>query len=311
MHPTFSGMIEMTATSDHIGSTALPLIPPKIVGTRWRNFTQRQMEKTFADAPEILFDDNSRYIFLSDAHRGDGGPTDDFAKNKILFLNVLKHYYRRGFTYVEIGDGDELWKNRSFKSIATAHGQVFDRLRRFQDENRLHMLLGNHEISPETDGQPQKGNLNVKKALLLRHRRTGHRLHIIHGHQVDFKTVHFPGLCRALVRNLWRNLQVLGFGREHTGGRCKTVEQRLRRWAADEQKIVICGHTHRPMSARYGKAPYFNTGSCLFPNALTGIELQGGKLTLVKWIARPWADAEHRTQRICLALPMRVQALLP
>jgi UDP-2,3-diacylglucosamine pyrophosphatase LpxH len=301
----------MTATSERITATTLPLTYREIVRPRWRNFTQRQLSKAFARANELPFDDNSRYIFLSDVHRGDGGPTDDFVKNKELYLQVLDHYDHNGFTYVEVGDGDELWKNSSFQSIAKAHREVFDRLRRFRDQKRLHLLIGNHELRPGAEHSMHKGDLVAKEALILRHRRTGQRIHVIHGHQADFKTVRFPRFCRALVKHLWKNIQLLGFGRNHTGGKCKTVEDRIRNWAATERKIVICGHTHRPMSARYGDTPYFNSGSCIFPNALTGLELQGGRLTLVKWIARPWADPAHRIQRLCLALPMRLQALLP
>ena len=36
------------------------------------------------------------------------------------------------FTYIELGDGDELWENRSMKQIIEAHGDVFSLLSRLQ-----------------------------------------------------------------------------------------------------------------------------------------------------------------------------------
>jgi len=32
---------------------------------------------------------------------------------KACFFFALEHYYAQGFTYIEIGDGDELYENKS------------------------------------------------------------------------------------------------------------------------------------------------------------------------------------------------------
>ncbi len=41
--------------------------------------------------------------------------------SKELFLHALTPYYQESFTYVEVGDGDELWKNRKFSDVRRAH----------------------------------------------------------------------------------------------------------------------------------------------------------------------------------------------
>ena len=46
--------------------------------------------------------------------------------------------------------------------------------------------------------------------------------------------------------------------------------------------ILIAGHTHRPMTGS-AESPYFNTGSCVHPAGITGIEIENRRLALVKW----------------------------
>lgn len=63
---------------------------------------------------------------MSDCHRGIGTSSDNFLKNQHLFFAALKYYYKRGYTYIELGDGDELWENRSMKNIVEVHDEVFE-----------------------------------------------------------------------------------------------------------------------------------------------------------------------------------------
>ena len=48
------------------------------------------------------------------------------------------------------------------------------------------------------------------------------------------------------------------------------------------------------MCAEYGSPPYFNTGSCLYAGYITGLEIQNGNMTLVKWSTR--SDTRHREE---------------
>jgi hypothetical protein len=65
------------------------------------------------------------------------------------------------------------------------------------------------------------------------------------------------------------------------------ISRRIASWAAAQQQLVICGHTHRPVFARPGAPPYFNTGACLHPGQITGIEIAGGRIQLVRWTSSP------------------------
>ena len=46
---------------------------------------------------------------------------------------------------------------------------------------------------------------------------------------------------------------------------------------------MLAGHTHRPLLPKPGEGFYLNDGSCVHPRCITAIELENGKLTLVKW----------------------------
>ena len=99
-----------------------------------------------ARANPIPFDDSSKFILFSDCHRGDNGWADDFAHNQLLFFNALCWYYENGYTYIEVGDGDELWENRDFSVIRREHSHIFSLMQKFFLDDRLYLIWGNHDI---------------------------------------------------------------------------------------------------------------------------------------------------------------------
>jgi len=54
---------------------------------------------------------NAKYIVMSDCHRGNGAAGDEFARNSLIYKCALEHYRKEGFTYIELGDAEELWEN--------------------------------------------------------------------------------------------------------------------------------------------------------------------------------------------------------
>lgn len=189
--------------------------------------TEIRFNKAFKNAITIPFDDNSKFIIFSDCHRGDNSFADDFANNRNTYFHALKEYYKNGFTYIELGDGNELWENIHFKSIFEAHKNVFLLLNEFHDDNRLHMVYGNHDLiyndqqeikkhydswrDPNSGEQvPLMPGLNYHEAILLRHANTGQEIFMAHGHQADWWNHRFWPLSRFMVQVLWRPLQVVG-----------------------------------------------------------------------------------------------------
>jgi UDP-2,3-diacylglucosamine pyrophosphatase LpxH len=244
-----------------------------------RTLAHRRLTEVFVAAKRVPFDDASRIVFFSDCHRGDNSRADGFARNEALFLHALNHYYREGFTYVEVGDGDELWKNRRFSAIRRAHGRVFDLLHRFDQKRRLHLIVGNHDIQGSQHHRVEKDGLIAHEGLVLHHATTGQRVFVVHGHQVDFKSDRLYAIGRFAARHMWKRLQLLGLG--------SRIRHSITEWLQANRQIVICGHTHHPTCAGYGAPPYFNTGSCVYSGFITGLEIRGGEITLVRWSTEP------------------------
>jgi UDP-2,3-diacylglucosamine pyrophosphatase LpxH len=252
----------------------------------WLNLVFRRLNKVFERSESVWFDDDSRIVFFSDCHRGDNGRSDSFKHNKEITVRALDHYYRQGFTYVEIGDGDDLWQVSNFHSIVQAHGCVFDRLQRFQDEGRLYMILGNHEIGRGQRHLVRKGNLVAEEGLVLRHGESGKTIFVVHGHQADFFSDLLIPISRLTVRHLVKKLHALGLAHHQreisslmngaemgANSFASRLEKPLVAWAEAHRRIIVCGHTHRAAYPLPGKPPYFNSGSCVYPGFITALSV--------------------------------------
>ena len=47
-------------------------------------FTDKRLMDAYKDAKVEYFDNNSKYIFFSDSHRGDGSVSDEFSEIRIF-----------------------------------------------------------------------------------------------------------------------------------------------------------------------------------------------------------------------------------
>ena len=83
------------------------------------NFANRQIDRALRDAPIIRTSDHPKIVLFSDCHRGIGTAADSFLPNKSFYMAALSYYYNAGFTYIELGDGDELWENRRWRDICS------------------------------------------------------------------------------------------------------------------------------------------------------------------------------------------------
>ena len=263
--------------------------------------TNSRLTAAFSHAPELPFSAHSRYVCFSDCHRGVGNHGDNFLKNETLYQAALNHYYQEDYVYLELGDGDELWENRSLKRIQTMHEDTFCLLSRFYKEGRAYFLFGNHDIEKQNHSDIQEG-------LLLKDT-SGATLCLTHGHQADFFNSTLWRFSRFLVRYVWRPMELLGFLDPTSAAKNykkkEKIEKRLTSWAKDNHCILICGHTHRPMMGS-PDSPYFNTGSCVHPYGITCLELDGCQITLVKWSLKSRKDGtlyvarEKMADSICI-----------
>ena len=269
---------------------------------------KERLERVYEAAERLMIDNSSRIVCMSDCHRGVGNRGDNFLPNQHLFLAALRYYECRNFIYMELGDGDELWENRNLDKIKETHSDVFELLQRFHCKNRLRMLYGNHDISKKTRNREVLPGLYAQESILLTDRSSGREILLLHGHQGDLLNDTLVHLAGFLVRFLWRPLELVGVtdptsaARNYKKG--KKTEKRLEAFSQAKKLILIAGHTHRPMFPKPGESYYFNDGSCVHPEGITALELEQGKLTLVKWGMTVGAGGSLYVSRTPLAGPV-------
>jgi len=186
---------------------------------------KKRLTEVFESAMEIPFDDSSKFILFSDVHRADNSWADDFAQNNNLFFFALSQYYKEGFTYIEVGDGDEMWEVKNFADIREAHSNVFWLMRKFYEEGRFYMMWGNHDIERKNPKivkktlyryfdqrtgkyEPLFDGIKVHEGLLLRHKDTKKKIFLVHGHQGGIMVETLWRLDRFLQRFFWKQLQL-------------------------------------------------------------------------------------------------------
>lgn len=291
----------------------------------------RRLWKTYTQSPVVPYADSTKYVLMSDCHRGQGNAGDNFLSNQHLFFGALEYYYKNGNTYIELGDGDELWENRSMKPIIEVHSDAFWMMKQFYEDGRLHMLYGNHDITKRKQSCWEKHGssyycdqekreialfpgMKVREGMVLEHETSKNRIFLLHGHQGELLNDRLWPLARFLVRYVWRSLELVGVldptraGRSHeTKAR---IEKRLDRFGREHNQLLIAGHTHRPCFSKPGQGFYFNDGSCVHPRCITCIEIVKNQISLVKWCICPRADMTLYVARIVLEGPEDIRAYL-
>lgn len=290
--------------------------------------SQKRFSRAYRKAQRISFDDNSRFILFSDVHRGDNSFADDFANNRNVYYHALKHYLREGFTYFELGDGDELWEVLDFTTIREAHTNVFELMREFFKQGRLYRILGNHDLVFKYPRYRQKHlhsffnkitgkdeplfpGIELHEGLILEHTNTGQEVFLLHGHQAEWMNYHGWKINRFLVRALWRPLQIFGISDPTSPAKnyreLIRVEKRSKRWILSQGNLVtITGHTHRPRFPEPGEIPLFNDGSCVHPRSITGLEIDRGTISLIKWHIATTDDGTLKVVRKLLEGPQKL-----
>ena len=303
--------------------------------------TARRLSQVFSRSPELTINECSRLALLSDCHRGTGTWADNFLNNQNLFFAALTYYYQNDFTYIELGDGDELWENRRLDQIISIHSNAYWLMAQFQKKGRFHMLYGNHDRVKEVpaytaahcqscsvlrcrgadcksgvirkQGAEQSiPELICHEGLILKMKETGDSLFLVHGHQGDLLNDSLWKLARFLVRYIWKPLELSGVHDPTSAARNyrkkDKVERRLAEWAKENRQPLICGHTHRPVLPKPGEGLYFNDGSCVHPRCITALEIRDGSISLIKWALKTKADRTLYVGREVLEGPYPLSA---
>lgn len=269
---------------------------------------------------KIPLDKKTRVVIFSDIHRGAGDWADDFMHNAQVFDCALRYYLDENFTYIELGDGDELYENRRLLDIVRAHGHIFRLLNQFHQLNRLVYVCGNHNwqmmdpVYLKSALQLARiyvpglfAGLKTHSSLLL-----GEKMFLFHGHMGDLMNDRFIFLGRFFVRYLWRGLQARFGFKDPTSPaqnwrKGRQIDRKILLWACKNRLTAVAGHTHRPMFAslskqqklmgRKEKPYYFNAGSGVHPRCVTCLEIEDMMISLVKWSTAAGKDRALKIKR--------------
>lgn len=287
-------------------------------------FTNKRLTQAYQTAKFEYFDKDSKYIFFSDSHRGDDSLSDEFSRNQNVLLYALDYYYRNGYTYVEAGDGDELWEHSRFMFIRSAHKDIFTAIKKFFDDRRFVFLYGNHNILlksnkftrlnydhyyDEYNGQVCElfPGIVAWEALVLKHRETGQEILTVHGHQGDLMNDQLWFISMFMLRYFWRFMHLVGFRNPASPAKNQykqhKIELAYNKWIQLNRMMLICGHTHRPKYPRTGELPYFNTGCCIHTRSVTGIEIVNETIMMVDWRVRSDQNGSLQIERTVVRGP--------
>lgn len=192
-----------------------------------------------------------RYAVLSDFHLGNGSGADNFRQNETLMTVVLDYYRNEKYQLILLGDIEEFHQFSMDKIIRKYNKSVYDKLRSFP-ETDVHRVIGNHDI----DWALVEPIFSIKRdvaveAIRLEKKGRGRAdLFLAHGHQAEEsyeRNLHTVRFGTAFFRAVEKIFQISSPSMlsEVPGKKDRIYDY----WAAKQQVITICGHTHCPVFA--------------------------------------------------------------
>ncbi|MBN1241573.1 MAG: serine/threonine protein phosphatase [Spirochaetales bacterium] len=195
-----------------------------------------------ASADRVVLDGDSKLVFLSDLHLGDGSPGDDGRRNAPLLEAALGSWYEpSGFELVLNGDVEELHKF-TLGSIMEAHRGLYELFDRFAARGALRKIVGNHDLGLLAEkGYPYR----LEHA--VRYEWKGRPILAYHGHQASRFFVDYNYLSDFVVRWLANPLRIKNAEFPLTSKRRFKTERRVYRASRRLGLVSVIGHTHRPL----------------------------------------------------------------
>jgi len=289
---------------------------------------------------KLNFTSSSRVIVFSDQHKGKRDYRDDFALSEKNYLAALDYYNKEEYLYCNLGDSEELWKNK-LDDVLKYNTATFEAEKLFLQRNAFIKVFGNHDLywgnAPlagltleKVYGQKVKIYEGVIFKMTLH--KTPFYVFLTHGHQGDLQS-DGNWFSKWFVSVIWGPFQSYLRINPNTpayDNQLKSAHNTMMyNWTAQQSNLaLITGHTHQPVfnslthleqlymnlaaakksdnkeeiqkieailkagnfsgetSTRldYSRNTYFNSGCCCFSDGdITGIEMEGGKIRLIKW----------------------------
>jgi predicted phosphodiesterase len=205
--------------------------------------------------------ETGRFIILSDQHKGNRDAADDFAAAEKNYRTALDFYLREGFTYINLGDCEELWKNEP-AVVMKSNAEVLASEVKFLKSNRYYRIFGNHDLAWKYPLQrnlflrPIFGRrLKVYEGIVLQttYKNEFYSFFLAHGHQGD-KRSDGNAFSMWFVAAIWTPIQrFLDININTTSSSFELVDAHnimMYEWSTTHKKLIfMSGHTHKPVFA--------------------------------------------------------------
>jgi len=207
----------------------------------------------------LELNNTSRFIILSDQHKGARNNADDFALAEKNYLAALDYYYATNFYYINLGDSEELWEN-TMLAVKKHNKATFEKEDLFLQQKRFTKIFGNHDLdwgnNPLAPLELQNiygEKVSICEGIILSATYNNKPMHIFctHGHQGDLQS-DGNWFSKFFVANIWQPLQAYLKINPNTPAynvQLKTLHNSLMyEWSSNQPNtILITGHTHQPV----------------------------------------------------------------
>jgi UDP-2,3-diacylglucosamine pyrophosphatase LpxH len=216
-----------------------------------------------------------RFIIFSDQHKGARNGADDFMPAEANYLAALAYYSKNNFTYINLGDSEELWEN-TLTRVKKFNTATFEAEKLFLKQKAFVKIFGNHDLYWDNDplawwqlkdiygeklkvyeGVVLKTTVNGPQSTAL-HQDIPLPIHhlpltifLTHGHQGDAQS-DGNWFSKFFVARIWAPLQAFLHINPNTPA-YDAVKKTLHNvimyeWSSQQDNILlITGHTHQPV----------------------------------------------------------------
>jgi len=228
----------------------------KALSKLYRNITRDPGKKGLIIPFELQ---NGRFIIFSDQHKGARDGADDFAIAEPNYLAALDHYNNNNFTFISLGDNEELWEN-TLAQVKKYNTATFEAEKKFIGRNAFIKVFGNHDLFWQNDPfaplqlkSIYDTDVKIYEGLILPVSIGDKTLNIYctHGHQGDAQS-DGNWFSKFFVARVWGPLQ--GYLRINPNTPAYNNEEKtlhndiMYKWSAQFNDILlITGHTHQPV----------------------------------------------------------------
>jgi hypothetical protein len=205
--------------------------------------------------------DTGKFVILSDQHKGAKDAADDFRNTEANYMCALQYYYDEGFTFVNLGDCEELWEATPSVIIDKNRLTLLQEAQ-FHTVGRYFRIYGNHDLEWNYAIQqnyylkPIFGpKLSVYEGLLLTttYNEESYSIFLSHGHQGDRRS-DGNAFSKWFVAAIWTPIQrYLEVPVDVISDSFELVDEHnilMYEWSATQKNLLfVSGHTHKPVFA--------------------------------------------------------------